>query len=89
MVTPHGLPFFCQNAVCFLFCLKLNVFHWHITDTHSLPIEFETSPLDQMAQYGAYEGNKVYKKAEIKDFVEYAMKRGKKGKKIFFFPGLC
>ena len=56
--------------------LQLNVFHWHIVDTHSFPVELETAPLNLMAQYGAYDAGKVYKKSEIKDLVRYAMKRG-------------
>lgn len=36
---------------------KLNTFHWHITDSHSFPMQSRTYP--QMSQYGAYSPEKV------------------------------
>ena len=43
---------------------KLNILHWHITDTHSFPLHLEN--LSQLAEYGAYSPSKIYyKKATI------------------------
>jgi len=53
---------------------KLNVFHWHITDTHSFP--FWSKSIPQLAMYGAYSPRKVYTPQDIQDIVEYAKVRG-------------
>ena len=37
---------------------KLNVFHWHLTDTHSFPFVSRREPL--LALYGAYSASKVW-----------------------------
>ncbi|KAJ9588965.1 hypothetical protein L9F63_017742, partial [Diploptera punctata] len=36
---------------------KLNTFHWHITDSHSFPLQSETFP--KLSQYGAYTPQQV------------------------------
>jgi len=54
----------------------LNVFHWHITDTHSFPLELNSIP--ELAQYGAYSPEKRYSASDVKDLVEYARVRGVK-----------
>jgi len=53
---------------------KLNVFHWHITDTHSFPMYSRRVP--QLTYYGAYSARKVYSPEDIKEIVEYAKVRG-------------
>lgn len=53
---------------------KLNVFHWHATDSHSFPLDLPSAP--QMARYGAYSPEKIYSYAEIKDLLRYALVRG-------------
>lgn len=53
---------------------KLNTFHWHITDSHSFPMQLQSLP--EMSAYGAYEPHKIYTAADIKDIVEYARVRG-------------
>ncbi|XP_037080175.1 chitooligosaccharidolytic beta-N-acetylglucosaminidase-like [Pollicipes pollicipes] len=53
---------------------KLNTLHWHITDTHSFPIEVGREP--RMAQYGAYSPQEVYTATEVRDLVSYAQQRG-------------
>jgi hexosaminidase len=53
---------------------KLNVFHWHITDTHSFP--FWSQSIPQLPMYGAYSPRKVYTPQNIKEIVEYARVRG-------------
>ncbi|CAO1349067.1 unnamed protein product [Diamesa tonsa] len=53
---------------------KLNVFHWHITDSQSFP--FESKRLPQINEYGVFAKDKIYKQSEIKDIVQYAKYRG-------------
>ena len=53
---------------------KLNVFHWHITDTHSFPMYSRRVP--QLTLHGAYSPRKVYTPEDIKEIVEYAKVRG-------------
>jgi len=53
---------------------KLNVFHWHITDTHSFP--FYSRRVPQLTLHGAYSPRKVYSPQDIRDIVEYARLRG-------------
>ena len=55
---------------------KLNVFHWHLTDTHSFPFISNREPL--LALYGAYSASQVYTPEDIRDIVHYAMVRGVK-----------
>jgi len=58
---------------------KMNVFHWHITDTHSFPLELNsTRDLAQLAKYGAYSKRKTYSPEQVKALVEYARVRGVK-----------
>lgn len=53
---------------------KLNVFHWHITDSHSFPLEIPTMP--QFTLYGAYGPNFTYTQNVIQGIIEYAKLRG-------------
>ncbi|XP_050421397.1 chitooligosaccharidolytic beta-N-acetylglucosaminidase-like [Adelges cooleyi] len=53
---------------------KLNVFHWHATDTHSFPLDLPSVP--QMSKYGAYSPEKTYSYGEIKNLLRYALIRG-------------
>lgn len=55
---------------------KLNVFHWHLTDTHSFPFVSTREP--RLALYGAYSPAKVYRPEDIKELVHYATVRGVK-----------
>ena len=55
---------------------KMNVFHWHITDTHSFPLVLKSVP--ELAQYGAYSPEKVYSSDDVRHLVEYARTRGVK-----------
>jgi len=56
---------------------KMNVFHWHITDSHSFPLELPNS-IPELAQYGAYSKHKTYSPEQVKELVEYARVRGVK-----------
>lgn len=53
---------------------KLNVFHWHITDSQSFPMESKRLP--QMNFYGAFAEDKIYRQAEIDSIIKYAKYRG-------------
>jgi len=53
---------------------KLNVFHWHLTDTHSFPLVSRRLP--QLSQLGAYSPQKVYSAETVREVVEYARLRG-------------
>lgn len=54
--------------------VKLNTFHWHITDSQSFPLEVAKRP--QLAKIGAYSPAKVYTKQAIQEVVEYGLVRG-------------
>ena len=53
---------------------KLNVFHWHITDSQSFPMESKRLP--QMNFFGAYSEDKVYHQTDIESIIKYAKYRG-------------
>jgi hexosaminidase len=53
---------------------KMNVFHWHITDSQSFPMESKRLP--QMNFYGAFSEEKVYRQVEIESVIKYAKYRG-------------
>ena len=53
---------------------KLNVFHWHITDTHSFP--FYSRRVPQLTLHGAYSPRQVYTPEDIREIVSYAKVRG-------------
>uniref|UniRef100_A0A0A1WSJ6 Beta-hexosaminidase n=1 Tax=Zeugodacus cucurbitae TaxID=28588 RepID=A0A0A1WSJ6_ZEUCU len=54
--------------------VKLNTFHWHITDSHSFPFEVKSQP--DLYKLGAYSPRKVYSHEDIADIVEYGRVRG-------------
>lgn len=53
---------------------KLNVFHWHLTDSQSFPFDSPRRP--QMARYGASSPQMIYSASDVKDVVEFARIRG-------------
>lgn len=53
---------------------KLNVFHWHITDSQSFPLEIPSVP--QLTRYGAYSRHKTYSPNDVRHIVEFAKLRG-------------
>ncbi|KAG2237196.1 hypothetical protein INT48_006600 [Thamnidium elegans] len=56
---------------------KMNVFHWHITDSHSFPLKLESLP--ELAYEGAYKLHQkrlVYTKKDVKQIIDYAYQRG-------------
>ncbi|KAG0328650.1 hypothetical protein BGZ99_004920 [Dissophora globulifera] len=52
---------------------KFNVFHWHITDSQSWPVEVKVHP--QMTN-DAYSQREVYTQKDIKDLIQYGRERG-------------
>lgn len=53
---------------------KLNVFHWHVTDSHSFPLILPSEPM--LAEKGAYDVNMVYTVDDVKRVVEFGLDRG-------------
>ncbi|XP_050313365.1 chitooligosaccharidolytic beta-N-acetylglucosaminidase [Anthonomus grandis grandis] len=53
---------------------KMNVLHWHLTDTQSFP--FVSARLPNMSIYGAYSGAQTYSAYQITDLIQYAKVRG-------------
>lgn len=53
---------------------KLNVFHWHIVDDQSWPMESLVYPA--LHKKGAYAANKIYSIADMLEIIEYARMRG-------------
>ncbi|CAG9763941.1 unnamed protein product [Ceutorhynchus assimilis] len=53
---------------------KLNIFHWHLSDSQSFPVVLPRVP--QLAKTGAYGPEKTYLPEEVKALVEFARVRG-------------
>ncbi|XP_069688074.1 chitooligosaccharidolytic beta-N-acetylglucosaminidase isoform X2 [Periplaneta americana] len=53
---------------------KLNVLHWHATDSQSFPLESPRVP--QLARFGAYSSRQVYTPQDVTCLLEYARLRG-------------
>lgn len=53
---------------------KLNIFHWHLTDSHSFPFVAPSYP--KLGKYGSYQPNMVYNDVDIKYIIEYAKPYG-------------
>ena len=66
---------------------KMSTLHWHITDTHSFPIEIKSTR--QMTQYGAYSKNRIYSHSDIRRIVSYAAVNGVRIIPEFDQPAHC
>lgn len=53
---------------------KMNVFHWHITDSQSFPLVFGSEPL--LSAKGAYSSDLVYSGEDVKRVVEFGFQHG-------------
>ncbi|XP_055389854.1 chitooligosaccharidolytic beta-N-acetylglucosaminidase [Condylostylus longicornis] len=53
---------------------KMNILHWHATDSQSFPIEI--SKLPHLQRLGAYSSEMKYSKSDIEDIIKYARLRG-------------
>ena len=63
-----------KHAVDGMAANKLNVLHWHVSDSQSFPLELPSVP--QLHIHGAYGSSQVYKATDVKNLVEYARVRG-------------
>ncbi|KAK9438595.1 N-acetylglucosaminidase [Metarhizium brunneum] len=52
---------------------KMNILHWHITDTQSWPIHLEAYP---QVTKDAYSGRESYSAKDVQDIISYARARG-------------
>lgn len=50
--------------------VKFNVFHWHITDSQSWPLDLGAYP--ELAAKGAYSTSRKYTEDDITGLVQYA-----------------
>ena len=64
----------------------MNVFHWHLTDSHSFPIELKKYPdtTGQMVNYGAYDKDQFYTVEQVREIVAHANENGET-KNTFIF----
>ncbi|KAG0174929.1 hypothetical protein DFQ28_003646 [Apophysomyces sp. BC1034] len=53
---------------------KMNVFHWHVTDSQSWPLYFKSHP--ELSQKGAYSSREVYYPSDVFDIINHAKSRG-------------
>lgn len=53
---------------------KLNVFHWHMVDDQSFPLQSKTYP--QLAEKTAFRPSMVYSQTDVKHVVQFASMRG-------------
>ncbi|ODN91414.1 hexosaminidase [Cryptococcus wingfieldii CBS 7118] len=54
--------------------VKLNVFHWHVTDSNSWPLDIPAYP--NLAKKGAYSPLEVYSDEDVRNIIEYAGHHG-------------
>ncbi|TFK39090.1 N-acetylhexosaminidase [Crucibulum laeve] len=54
--------------------VKMSMFHWHVTDSQSFPLEIPNFP--EISSKGAYSTQQVYSSADVQDIVSYAGARG-------------
>ncbi|CAM0136060.1 unnamed protein product [Umbelopsis sp. WA50703] len=53
---------------------KMNVLHWHLTDSQSWPLGLEKHP--ELAENGAYSAGQIYSVTDMKKIVSYGQARG-------------
>ncbi|XP_055587390.1 chitooligosaccharidolytic beta-N-acetylglucosaminidase [Uranotaenia lowii] len=53
---------------------KLNVLHWHITDSQSFPLQLVSFP--QVTRLGAYSEHQIYTQDTVREIFQYARFRG-------------
>eukprot|EP00039_Didymoeca_costata_P008872 m.117984 g.117984 ORF g.117984 m.117984 type:complete len:562 (-) comp14267_c0_seq2:2181-3866(-) len=64
---------------------RLNVLHWHITDSTSFPVKSEKFP--QLAEKGAFSETAIYNLTDLKNIVQYGKVRGVRIVPEFDMPG--
>ncbi|XP_054287590.1 chitooligosaccharidolytic beta-N-acetylglucosaminidase, partial [Macrosteles quadrilineatus] len=71
----HYLPLSTlERTIDAMAAVKLNVLHWHISDSQSFPLVLERVP--QLSKYGAYSQKEVYTLTNVSDLIGYARARG-------------
>merc|ERR1711862_872104 len=63
---------------------KVNILHWHMSDTQSFPMESKVRP---KLWQGAHSPQERYLQSDIADIVEYARQRGVRVMVEFDMPG--
>lgn len=53
---------------------KLNVFHWHVTDSQSWPFVFKSHP--ELSEKGAYSKKETYSPQDVQKVIKYGQSRG-------------
>ncbi|OMO57999.1 hypothetical protein CCACVL1_25624 [Corchorus capsularis] len=53
---------------------KLNVFHWHVTDSHSFPLMVPSEP--ELAAKGSYGPDMIYSPADVAKIVQFGLEHG-------------
>ena len=51
---------------------KMNVLHWHISDSDSFPLQLKSY---NISQYASFSKKEVYSKEDIAEIVDFANKR--------------
>ncbi|KAL5976757.1 hypothetical protein ACLOJK_021090 [Asimina triloba] len=64
---------------------KMNVFHWHVTDSHSFPIVLPSEP--DLAGKGSYGPRMQYSVEDVQSIVEFGMEHGVRVMPEFDAPG--
>uniref|UniRef100_A0A914EKU3 Beta-hexosaminidase n=1 Tax=Acrobeloides nanus TaxID=290746 RepID=A0A914EKU3_9BILA len=64
---------------------KMNVFHWHLTDSESFP--YQSLKFPEMSAQGAFTPMHVYNQSQIKDVIDYARLLGIRVVAEFDTPG--
>lgn len=66
---------------------KMNVFHWHITDSHSFPLNLPSEP--GLAAKGSYGDDMQYSPDDVKKIVEFGLDHGVRVIPEIDSPGEC
>ncbi|KAG1464348.1 hypothetical protein G6F55_001835 [Rhizopus delemar] len=53
---------------------KMNVFHWHVSDSQSWPLYLKSHP--ELSEKGAYSSKEVYQPEDVERIIQYANERG-------------
>ncbi|KAI9264621.1 glycoside hydrolase superfamily [Helicostylum pulchrum] len=53
---------------------KMNVLHWHVTDSQSWPLELKSLP--EISKKGAYSAKEVYTAEDVQNVIKHAEERG-------------
>lgn len=71
----HFLPVsVLENLIDSISYVKLNVFHWHLTDAESISLELKSHP--ELTKKGAWHPDVYYSHDDIKHILTYAKERG-------------